>query len=373
MQVARAAAVSVVGLAAGRGDREYRARRGERGGDQRPGGGRALQLERGHAGRVDQGAQCFVGQNTCEQAGQGHACQPTVCSGGSPHETPSTQRNVHSGVYAWVGAVRGVGHGAGHGLFRPVPGGNAPSSVAAPRLRVDVVANGLSHGWDVGFLPGGALLVPQRPGRLALVRDGKVTDVEADFSDLAVRGEGGLTGMVVHPDFTTSRRFTTCQQHRLRHPPRHVGAGRHQRQAGRRTRCSRVFRSTRAAGTPAAGRRWRRTARFSSAPATPRTARIPQDRTSLGGKVLRIDLEHRRGVPGNPFASSSNANERRIFTYGHRNVQGVVLRPGTGQVFTAEHGPTIDDEVNLAHTGRQLRLGPVRGAARSAGTTRTCR
>ena len=67
--------------------------------------------------------------------------------------------------------------------------------------------------------------------------------------------------------------------------------------------------------------------------------------------MLRIDLHTAKPLPDNPFISSTNPNEQRIYTYGHRNVQGVAVRPGTGQVFTAEHGPTFDDEVNR-HTDR---------------------
>ena len=89
-------------------------------------------------------------------------------------------------------------------------GGNAPSTTTSAGLAVEVVASGLSHPWDVGFLPDGRLLVPQRPGRISLVEGGRVTDVEADLGDVAARGEGGLMSLVVHPDYATSRRFTTC-------------------------------------------------------------------------------------------------------------------------------------------------------------------
>jgi len=97
----------------------------------------------------------------------------------------------------------------------------SPQNAAAGEpagLRVEVVTDALEHGWDVGFLPNGQALVTQRPGRLALLSStqpgARVTDVRADFSDVMVRGEGGLMGLLVHPDFASSRRFTTCQTHR---------------------------------------------------------------------------------------------------------------------------------------------------------------
>ena len=77
----------------------------------------------------------------------------------------------------------------------------------------------------------------------------------------------------------------------------------------------------------------------------------PQSLTSLGGKVLRVDPDTGAGVAGNPFASSTNATTRRIWSYGHRNVQGLAIRPSDGTLWTAEHGPDRDDEINPGVTG----------------------
>ena len=89
-----------------------------------------------------------------------------------------------------------------------------PLVVSAPALDVEVVARGLSHGWDVGFLPDGKVLVTERPGRITLLSSGRAgatsTRVAADLGGLYVAGEGGLLGLVVHPDFASTRLFTTC-------------------------------------------------------------------------------------------------------------------------------------------------------------------
>jgi hypothetical protein len=83
-------------------------------------------------------------------------------------------------------------------------------------------------------------------------------------------------------------------------------------------------------------------------------ASIPQDRTSLGGKVLRVSMDTGEGLPDNPFASSSDPNERRVLSYGHRNIQGIALdaqsrssRPSTGPPSTmrstsSSPAPTTD-------------------------------
>lgn len=251
--------------------------------------------------------------------------------------------------------------------------GNAPitpNRMDAPALRVTPVAGGLEHAWDLGFLPDGQILVTEREGRLALLSGGTapatVTPVVADFDDLPARGEGGLMGLVVHPDFAQSRRFTTCQTHteagsadiRLitwQLAPDGASATRQidplvgglpVNPSGRHSGC----RPTLAAdGTLLVG--------------TGDTARgaIPQDRTSLGGKTLRIDLATGGPAPGNPFADAENPAERLIWTYGHRNVQGVAVRPGTGEVYTAEHGPSTDDEVNRLRPGGNYGWDPAQG------------
>jgi glucose/arabinose dehydrogenase len=246
-------------------------------------------------------------------------------------------------------------------------GGSAPSAPAPSGLRVEQVASGLVHGWDVGFLPGGQILVTERPGKLALVSGGKVTDVRADFSDVLVKGEGGLMGVVVHPDFATSRKFTTCQTHeendravdirlvtwqlsqdgtsaeRVKNP---LLGGLPVNPSGRHSGCRPTLAHD---GSLLVGT------------GDTANASIAQNRQSLGGKVLRLDLNTGDAAPGNPFADASDAAERRIYTYGHRNVQGVAPRPGSDQVFTTEHGPTADDEVNLLRAGANYGWDPSRG------------
>jgi aldose sugar dehydrogenase len=77
--------------------------------------------------------------------------------------------------------------------------------------------------------------------------------------------------------------------------------------------------------------------------------------------VLRMDLETGEPLPDNPFIGSDNERERLVYTYGHRNIQGVALRPDSDQVFTAEHGPDKNDEVNLVEAGRNYGWDPAQG------------
>ncbi|MDZ7651427.1 MAG: PQQ-dependent sugar dehydrogenase [Burkholderiaceae bacterium] len=74
---------------------------------------------------------------------------------------------------------------------------------------------------------------------------------------------------------------------------------------------------------------------------------LPQHPTRLGGKVLRVDRDG-NAAPGNNAPAGFDA---RIFTYGHRNPQGITFRPGSNQPFTAEHGPGHSDEVTALVAG----------------------
>lgn len=248
----------------------------------------------------------------------------------------------------------------------------SPPSSGAPdtKLTVQEVAGGLENGWDLGFLPDGKVLVTERPGRLKLLSSAKpgarVSDVRADLEDVHPIGEGGLLGLVIHPDFERSRQFTTCQTHaegdRLvdvrmitwklaedgsrADEVRKLVTGMPVNAYGRHSGCRPTLAEDGAllvgTGDSAA-------------------ASIAQDRRSLGGKVLRMDLKTGEGLPDNPFADSKDPNERRVASYGHRNVQGVALQPGTGEVYTAEHGPDVDDEVNRLKLGGNYGWDPSQG------------
>jgi aldose sugar dehydrogenase len=248
------------------------------------------------------------------------------------------------------------------GTSSPAPQRSGPTG-----LTVQTVVGGLVHPWDLGFLPDGRILLTERPARLRLVSGGTASQVRADTSSVYVSGEGGMLGLVVHPDFDRSREFTTCQTHQeggrpvdvrlvtWRLSPDAASAEKVRDlvtglpiSSGRHSGCRPTIAADGAllVGTGDA--------------ALPRP---PQDRRNLGGKVLRVDLHTGEGLPDNPFASSGDANERRVYTYGHRNVQGVAVRPGTGQVFTAEHGPSGFDEMNRLQPGGNYGWDPARGGA----------
>ncbi len=253
----------------------------------------------------------------------------------------------------------------------------APSApvTSGPPLRVEVVAAGLDHPWNTAFLPDGRILLTQRSGALSVLSSsapGAVAgQVQADLSDIYVRGESGLMGLALRPDFATSRLFTTCQSHaetgrpvdirlvtwrlspddrsaqRVRDP---LVGGLPLNPSGRHSGCRPTFAPDGAllVGTGDAAQ-----------------PTVAQDRHKLGGKVLRVDAVTGGPPPGNPFLSSPDPAERLIYNYGHRNLQGVAVRPGTGEAFTVEHGTDRDDEVNLVLPGANYGWDPSRGSIAS--------
>jgi len=224
-----------------------------------------------------------------------------------------------------------------------------------PTLRAQTIVSGRSHVWEIAFTPSGTMLWTERPGRIMKrTSGGTVTQVTADLSGLRVAGETGLMGLAVDPSFSSNRRIYTCMGYSSGSttdvrvvPWVFNGAGTAvARQApivtgmpattGRHGGCRLVF----------DGRRRLYVGTGDAAIGT-----TPQDLGSLGGKILRVDPDTGAGSPENPFASSASATTRRIFSYGHRNVQGLAIRPGNGSLWSAEHGPDRDDEVNRGQAG----------------------
>jgi aldose sugar dehydrogenase len=232
------------------------------------------------------------------------------------------------------------------------------ASTDVPVLDVQVVADGLDHPWDVAQAPDGTLLLDERGGGLtAVLTDGTVRSLDASFDDLFATGETGLMGLTLDPDFAADRRFYTCQGVEE--------AGGAEIQVIAWTVDERWSAATRVAdpllgGIPVnrrSGRHGGCRPRFDPSGALlvgtgdNTVGSNPQDLGTLAGKVLRIDPQTGGPVAGNPFIDSADPLTRLVYSYGHRNVQGIAVRPGTGQVFTVEQGTTRDDEVNLSVPG----------------------
>jgi aldose sugar dehydrogenase len=233
-----------------------------------------------------------------------------------------------------------------------------------PTLTVTPVLERLSNPWDLAFTPDGALLFTERCRGLSVrLADGSVrflfgsagAVLRAD--DLFCLGQSGVHGVAVDPEFAGGqRRIYVFVASNLNREPRSNRIVRLEVSADWQRVSQRTdivtdiaFKDVTRVSGPGAhsggrirfgpdGYLWITTG-DNHDPA------LPQDPKRLGGKVLRVDRDGRAAPGNNPPAGF----DPRIYTYGHRNVQGIAFRPAgqpnAGQAFSAEHGPNHSDEV----------------------------
>ena len=227
---------------------------------------------------------------------------------------------------------------------------------APPELDVEVVLDGLSIPWDVAARPDGTVLVTERGGRLLAHRDGQTQEVATDLDHLFASGEAGLMGMAVDedtlylchawapPDGPGDVRVTahTLAEDLTSATLEEVVVDGIPLTSGRHSGCRLLLQDdgTLLVGTGDAA-----------------DEANPQDLDSLGGKVLHVRADGGAADPGSAPAGA----DPRILTYGHRNVQGLAEQPGTGEIFSVEHGPAVDDEVNVLEPGANYGWAPGPG------------
>ncbi|MBE7416129.1 MAG: PQQ-dependent sugar dehydrogenase [Ideonella sp.] len=245
----------------------------------------------------------------------------------------------------------------------------ATTSAAVPTLTRTVVMSGLSNPWDIAFAPDGQTLFVTEKCRGLSVRlaDGSVVRLFGTSGsalvapDLFCYGQSGMNGVALDPDFAGNRTVYVYMASNLRTHPRTnrvvrlvLAADFRSVVPGSRTDIvtdipfKDVRNAVADAGAHSGGRiRFGPDGYLYITTGDNHNATLPQDLTRLGGKVLRVDRSG-TAAPGNHTPSGGDP---RIFTYGHRNVQGIAFRPGTGQPFTSEHGPNHSDEVTALVAG----------------------
>lgn len=241
------------------------------------------------------------------------------------------------------------------------PSSQSPSpSESAPRLTRTVLLSGLGDPWDLAFTPDGAMLFTEKCRGLSVRRaDGSVhrlfgakgSAVVAE--DFFCRGQSGMHGVAVDPDFARNRFIYVFMPSKISTPATNrvirltVDTG-YSKVSDRQDIVTDIpfknwFNRWGGGGTHSGGR-----IRFGPSDGflyvttgDNHNGPLPQDLKSLGGKILRID-RNGAAAPGN---KTPPGGDPRIYTYGHRNVQGLAFHPGSDRPFSCEHGPGRDDEV----------------------------
>jgi glucose/arabinose dehydrogenase len=231
--------------------------------------------------------------------------------------------------------------------------GPAPVAEAKPTFTVTKVVTGLTVPWDLTWV-GDVMLFDERPGRLwTKTGSSRPKRVQIDLPSLLTESEGGLLGLVADPEAATNKLFYTCQSTKSGGTARDVRVLRWKLDDA--THASAVGDPV-ITGLPiGSGRHNGCRLRFGpdgklyvGTGDAVGTAN-PQSLASLGGKVLRVNANG--SIPSdNPFFNQ-RGNARYVWTYGHRNVQGLAFRPGTDELWNAEHGTGRDDEINVDVSG----------------------
>lgn len=228
----------------------------------------------------------------------------------------------------------------------------AAGAAHAVEYRLTRVAEGLDYPWCVAFLPGGGYLVTELGGDLREVSaDGAVGDPIAGMPAVYRRSQGGLFDVLLHPDFAANRTLFLSYAA----PPADANATevtRARLEDGALVASEVIFRATPAKPTPV--HYGGRMAFLPDGTLLLTTGdgfdfrEAAQDLASLLGKTVRMHTDG--GVPAdNPFAGEEGA-EPHIYTFGHRNAQGLALAPD-GAVYLNEHGPRGGDETNRLVAG----------------------
>lgn len=229
------------------------------------------------------------------------------------------------------------------------------------KVAVEPWVKNLEVPWSLIFLPDGRALVSERPGRVRLIRNGVLEPRPYAEIQVAHIGEGGLMGLALHPNFPDKP--YVYAMHTYREKGKLYNRVIRLKDEGNGAEFDRVIVDA------IAGARNHNGGRIAFGPdgmlyvATGEIfqGKLAQDLDSPNGKILRVTPEGT--IPGdNPFKDSP------VWSYGHRNPQGLAWHPATKDLFISEHGPSGEslvfgnDEINIVRKGGNYGWPAVAGA-----------
>jgi len=278
-------------------------------------------------------------------------------------------------------AARGAGQPAG-GTAPPAGGrglggnplGDGPWEFASGpmRYRVSVVTKGLDHPWGIAFLPDGAILVTERPGRLRVIRNGALDPTPiAGLPQIHIEPRGvvlgGLLDVSLHPKFTENRLIYFVYSKsgpQGREGPSTTAVARARWDGGSTlTDVKDVLVADAwhggpgsdqsvgpASGSYGARLAWDKDGLLYVSLGDRNYPKMAQDPASHIGKILRI-RDDGSVPPDNPFVGKAGWKPE-IYTLGHRNPLGLYFHPLTGELWSSEEGPQGGDEINIIKAGK---------------------
>jgi glucose/arabinose dehydrogenase len=219
----------------------------------------------------------------------------------------------------------------------------------------ETVVDGLDIAWGMEFLPDGSILIAEQEGKMILFKDGKKTQIK-NVPEVVYKNQGGLLDLKLHPDYANNGWIyfsfsgnienddeganTTVMRARLKDnelidkeliykATPNTKKGQHFGSRIEFDKDGYLFFSV--------GDRGNRDVN-------------PQNINLDGGKIYRL---HDDGsIPSdNPFVQTTGA-KAAVYSYGHRNPQGMAMNPETGKIWVHEHGPKGGDEINIIEAGK---------------------
>ncbi len=256
-------------------------------------------------------------------------------------------------------------------LVATVALGTAPALADAPNLSYSLVLDDLENPWDMAFLDDGTMFYTEKcKGLSVMMPSGETTALlgmggssgyDSTADDLFCEGQAGMMGVAVDPDFDSNRRIYVYSTSNMSDPHTNrlmrFEVSDDFSSVSERTDIVddvpyKMAASAHPFGGPGAHNGGR--VRFNEADGylylttgDTHNGKVPQSPTMMGSKILRIDTDGTAAEGNTPPVGF----DKRTYTYGHRNVQGIAFHPGTGGAITAEHGPWHSDEVTVLRNG----------------------
>jgi aldose sugar dehydrogenase len=221
-------------------------------------------------------------------------------------------------------------------------------------LRLDTLSTDLEQPWGLAFLPNGDILINEKAGQIKIFRDGRILEETVQgLPEIIVLGQGGLLDIRLHPDYEKNGWIYFSYSDPGQGRSGNTAVMRAKLKGNQLVDQQKLFR---AQPDSERGQHWGSRIKFDRdgymfiSLGDRGQMQNAQDLNSHSGSLIRL-YDDGRVPQDNPFVGQANAKPE-IFSYGHRNIQGMDIHPTTGAVWTHEHGPKGGDEINIAEKGK---------------------